>query len=166
MLTNYCAVCTASKGDPPKHECKKNYSGSSGAMGSAGMQRIFARSVPINRKVRYINYLGGKDSKSYKDVCDSKPYEPDVSITKLKCVGHVQKRMKKRLMEKVKQCKGKVYTWKCRKTKMIGGHGKLHAKAISHILGYYGSNIRAHVRDLEDMKKSIWRIWYHRRRDQ
>ena len=51
-----------------------------------------------------------------RNVCDSEPYRQDVSITKVECVDHVQKRMRKRLMEKIKQCKGKVYTWKCRKT--------------------------------------------------
>ena len=77
VLTNYCSVCAASKGDALKHECMKNHSGSAGAMES------------------------------------------------------VQKRMGKRLMEKIKPCKGEVYTWKGRKTKEIGGHGKLHAKATS-----------------------------------
>ena len=68
-------------------------------------------------------------------------------------------------MEKIKQCKGKVYTWKCRKTQGIEDHGKLHPKAISHIQGHYSGNIRAHFGELESMKKSIWRIWYYRRRD-
>ena len=31
----------------------------------------------------------------------------------------------------------------------------MHAKAISRIQSHYGGNIRAHVGDLESMKKSI-----------
>ena len=57
-------------------------------------------------------------------------------------------------MEKIKQCKGKVYTWKCRKTQGIEDHGKLHPKAISHIQGHYSGNISAHFGELESMKKS------------
>ena len=34
------------------------------------------------------------------------PCGPDANITKLECVGQVQKRMGKMLMEKVKQCEG------------------------------------------------------------
>ena len=164
VMTSYCAICSNAKGNPPQHNCKKNHNGSAGAMESVGMQRIFARSV-ANRGVRYVNFLGDGDCKSYKHVCDSEPYGPDVNITKLECVGHVQKRMGKRLIERVQQCKGNVYTLKGRKTKGIGGQNKLHSKAISRIQGHYGGNIRAHAGDLEGMKWSIWSIWYHRRRD-
>jgi len=128
------------------------------------MVRIFKRSVE-KRGVRFVKYLGDGDSKSYSAVSNAQPYGPDVVVEKLECVGHVQKRMGKLLLDKVQQCKGKEFYWEGRKYKGIGGSGKLHKAAIKRIQGHYGAAIRNNVGNLEGMKASIWRIWHHRNRN-
>ena len=37
--------------------------------------------------------IADSDAKTYKAICDVKPYGPGVEIEKHECVGHVQKRM-------------------------------------------------------------------------
>ena len=78
----------------------------------------------------------------------------DIPIEKLECCGHVQKRMGKRLLDKVSKCRGKVYTVDKRKIKGIGGAVKLTKAAIKRIQVHYGGAIRKNVNDLEKMKKS------------
>ena len=62
----------------------------------AGAVKIFERSMPTYI-VRYTDYLGDGDTKAYLEVCERKPYRPDVGIKKIECVGHIQKRMGTRL---------------------------------------------------------------------
>lgn len=47
--------------------------------------------------LRYTRYLGDGDSKGFANVLENNPYGVDVNITKLECVGHVQKRLGSRL---------------------------------------------------------------------
>lgn len=61
---------------------------------------MFERS--INNGVKYRNYIGDGDSKTYTGDLNSKPYGDDFLINKEECVGHVQKRMGKRLRDLVK----------------------------------------------------------------
>ena len=88
ILTKYCQFCKNVKDQT--HDCKSNYSGSSGGMEVAGAIKLFHRSVE-SRGVRYVQYLGDGDSKAYMGVVNSKPYG-ECEISKLECVGHVQKR--------------------------------------------------------------------------
>lgn len=46
--------------------------------------------------VKYVNYIGDGDSKTFPAIVDSNPY-PGITITKKECIGHVQKRMGTRL---------------------------------------------------------------------
>ena len=73
-----------------KHDdnCYANYSGSSGGMEVSGVTKIFQRSMATD-KVRYVNYLGDGDSKSFKVIQEMKPYGDNVEIQKLECVGPV-----------------------------------------------------------------------------
>ena len=48
----------------------------------------------------YSTYLGDGDSYSFKRLKESNPYNGHVTISKEECLGHVQKRLKKRLMKK------------------------------------------------------------------
>ncbi|EFN70337.1 hypothetical protein EAG_13579, partial [Camponotus floridanus] len=54
----------------------------------------FRKFLRINLK--YINYIGDGDSKTYKGIVDAKPYG-DFIVAKKECIGHVQKRMGSRL---------------------------------------------------------------------
>ena len=69
----------------------------------------------------YIEYIGDGDNKSYKTVCDAKPYGPDIKITKVECMDHVQKRMGTHLRNLKKNLSGKKIRrwqrhWWCRFT--------------------------------------------------
>lgn len=61
-----------------------------------GVTKIFERSE-TNYGIRYKFYLGDGDCKGFDTVNQLKPYGPDFEIEKMECVGHVQKRMGKRL---------------------------------------------------------------------
>ncbi|GBN58852.1 hypothetical protein AVEN_64691-1 [Araneus ventricosus] len=83
-----------------------------------GMKKIFRRSV-AKRGVRYLSHIGDGDSFTFKDVCEDKPYGINTTIEKVKCVGHVQKRMGTRLRRLKKHMKRK----KSADRKIIGGRG-------------------------------------------
>ncbi|GBO38685.1 hypothetical protein AVEN_231815-1 [Araneus ventricosus] len=90
VMTQYCKMCEMNiKCD---HECS-NYKGSSGNMESVGAFRIFERSV-MKRELQYTEYYGDGDSKAFLKVKDI--YGED-TVTKLECIGHVQKRVGSRL---------------------------------------------------------------------
>ena len=61
-------------------------------MEPTGIKRIYKRSIEKNN-LRYTEYLGDGDSFSFSSVAKDEPYGPDVSIKKLECVGHIQKRL-------------------------------------------------------------------------
>ncbi|XP_011861628.1 PREDICTED: uncharacterized protein LOC105558524 [Vollenhovia emeryi] len=113
-----------------------------------GMKDLFSRSIE-KHEVKYVNYIGDGDSKTYTGIINSKPYGDDCEITKKECVGHVQKRMETRLRE----CK--------EKNRDIGGNNKLTAKLIDKLTVYYGLAIRRHSDCKDDMKKAIWATFYH-----
>ncbi|GFU47461.1 uncharacterized protein TNCV_2693321 [Trichonephila clavipes] len=77
-------------------ECLKNHNGSAGMMETVGMVRIFQRSLS-HRSVRYTSYIGDGDSKTFSSITASNPYGEDITVSKIECVGHVQKRMGTRL---------------------------------------------------------------------
>ena len=66
-----------------------NHVGSAGSMVVSGLKECFMTSVEIN-KLRYTNYIGHGDSKSYNDVFQADPYE-GIGVNKLECIGHIQK---------------------------------------------------------------------------
>jgi hypothetical protein len=62
--------------------------------GTAALE-IFSPSEERN-SLSYVKYIGGGDSRAFKAIIEIKPYE-DIEIIKLECIGHIQKRMGKRL---------------------------------------------------------------------
>ena len=78
-----------------------NYVGASGNMEVDAVKLMFERSV--ENQVKYRNYIGDGDSKTYSAVVASKPYGENFIINKKECVGHVQKRMGTRLRELVEK---------------------------------------------------------------
>ena len=160
-LTNYCHSCSRNKNNT--HTCEKNHTGSAGAMESAGVKIIFCHSEE-KHCLKYSGYLGDGDSKSYKSLvsCDP-PIYPDVDIKKLECVGHIQKRMGRKLSNLVTACKNRSYTFdNGKKTKGIGGQKKLTKIAIHRIQGHFGGAIRKHVGDEAGMRNAVWAIFHHR----
>lgn len=161
-LSKYCHGCVLSNDDDKKtenheKECELNYEGHSGGMEVKGAQAIFSNSL-MKRGVRYLTYLGDGDSKGYSAVSQSSPYGPDVVIEKAECIGHVQKRMGARLRNICKTRRGV----KLSDGKTIRGKGRLTDSEIDNIQQYYGKAIRENCKDVDQMKKAIWAIYYHK----
>ena len=110
-----------------------------------GAQRMFGRLIPQN-KLRYVNYYCDGDCKRYSYVKDT---YPGITVCKLECVGHVQKRVGSRLRNLKKTIKG------------LGGKGNLTNAAIDRLQNYYGIAFRKNVNDLEGMKKTILATLFH-----
>ncbi|GFW95965.1 uncharacterized protein TNCV_4173921 [Trichonephila clavipes] len=111
-------------------ECLKNHNGSAGMMETVGMVRIFQHSLS-HRSVRYTSYIENGDSKTFSSITASNPYGEDITVSKIECVGHVQKRMGTRL-RKLKQMGSKLSDGKS-----IGGKGRLTDRMIDLITTYY-----------------------------
>ncbi|GFX50428.1 hypothetical protein TNCV_607471 [Trichonephila clavipes] len=58
---------------------------------TVGMVRIFQRSFMSSVLVRYTSYIGDGDSKTFSSITASNPYGEDITVSKIECVGHVQK---------------------------------------------------------------------------
>ncbi|GFW74250.1 uncharacterized protein TNCV_2524541 [Trichonephila clavipes] len=119
-----------------KISCRKNYSGSAGKMEVDGMLRIFNRSEKLHN-LKYSNYIGDGDTKTFNALSENKPYGDDHLIQKIECVGHVQKRMGTRL-RKLKLVYSKK---KLSDGKTIGGKGRLTDSLIDKLAHYYGNAI-------------------------
>ncbi|KAF8794331.1 hypothetical protein HNY73_002322 [Argiope bruennichi] len=90
VMSQFCQWCHTKKLNlscASKHQCA-NHKGSSGSMEVLGAYRIFERSKSC-RKLIYSQYYGDGDSKGYDTVKDI--YGKD-SVSKLECIGHIQKR--------------------------------------------------------------------------
>ena len=81
------------------HKYAANLDGSASSMVSVGASRVFLR-CQLQHDLRYVNYLGDGDSSSFNCVNDCKPSGEDCCITKMECIGHVQKRVGSRLSYK------------------------------------------------------------------
>ncbi|GFT01380.1 uncharacterized protein TNCV_3215081 [Trichonephila clavipes] len=121
-----------------------------------GMLRIFNRSEKLHN-LKYSNYIGDGDTKTFNALSENKPYGDDYLIQKIECVGHVQKRMGTRLM-KLKL----VYSKKeLSDGKTIGGKGRLTDSLIDKLAHYYGNAIRCNSTSVKEMRKAIWAVWGH-----
>ncbi|GFX83251.1 uncharacterized protein TNCV_4988451 [Trichonephila clavipes] len=153
-LTKYCSSCKGKK--KPCENCAKNYEGFSGGMECRGVLSIFQRSE-TSRKACYTQYLGDGDSKGFLTIREAKVYG-DTEVEKLECVGHVQKRMGTRLRNILKMSKG----IKLSDGKNISGRGRLTLKEVDSIQHYYGLAIHKNLSSVEDMKRAIWAIYFHK----
>ncbi|XP_070159831.1 LOW QUALITY PROTEIN: uncharacterized protein [Polyergus mexicanus] len=133
-----------------EHEqvCHMNHHGSSGKMEVDAIKEMFQRSENLYG-VKYTDYIGDGDSKTYKGIIDSKPYGDNLIINKKECLSHVQKRMGARLRKCKKENKG------------IGGQNKLTAKMIDKLSVYYGLAIRRNYDSVEKMRDAIWATFHH-----
>lgn len=136
--------------------CKQNYIGSSGGMEVAGVKCIFGRSES-KLGVRYVNYLGDGDSKGFECIAELKTYGEEVEISKLECIGHVQKRVGSRLRRLVQKTKGN----KLSDGKVLGGRGRLTKFEIDQLQRYYVLAVRRNQGNLFQMKREIWAIYLH-----
>lgn len=179
VKSSYCSECTYWKrknGTPEydmwwdvhKEECKANHEGSSGKMEVDGMVEMFRRSQALHG-VRYTNYIGDGDSKTFKAVLEHQPYGVEFVINKLECVLHVGKRLYKRLMDVKKQItllrkqekKDTVQVLKKKKQK-VEKTANFSGKTIREMSTYYSLAIQRHPDSVENMRNEIWAGFYHK----
>lgn len=98
-----------------------NHEGSAGKIEIDAVIEMFQRSQTL----KYANYIGDGDSKTFKGIVDAEPYE-NFTVLKKVCIDHMQKRMGTRLHNLKKQVKG------------LGGKNKLTGKLIDELSIYYG----------------------------
>lgn len=112
-LSKYCNMCVRKplstneellRQHKESGACLANYTGASGGMEMVGAMKICSRSK-TKLQLRYTQYLGDGDSKGFAHVLENNPYGEDVSISKLECVGQIQKRLGTRLrtLKKIKK---------------------------------------------------------------
>ena len=118
VMSKKCAQCTSwvsRKGTEEYNEfmathesqCLINHQGSAGTMESKGVVVCFKRSVD-KYNVRYTQYLGDGDTKSYHEVDKEDPYN-GTPIVKLECIGHIQKRVGARILKEGRCVQGLGY---------------------------------------------------------
>jgi len=103
----------------------------------------------------FTGYIGDGDSKTFRHVIDANPYEEDgVLVTKLECVGHVQKRVGSNLREMKKEVV-------CEDGKKLGGKNRLTDVVINDLQVWYGNVVRGNTDSVQKMKDAIWTSFYH-----
>ncbi|XP_044584531.1 uncharacterized protein LOC123265017 [Cotesia glomerata] len=130
-----------------ENECSANHKGSWGKMEVDAMVEMFQQSE-TKHGVKYTNYIGDGDSKTYSGIIKADSYK-NTTINKKECIGHVQKRMGTQLRTLKTKQKG------------LGGRGRLIGKVIDKLTVYYGLSIRRHCDSIEDMKSAIMATFYH-----
>lgn len=166
VMSSFCKGCESYKGSKSGERfqmwkknhakvCKRNHDGSAGKMEVSGMVSIFSRSLE-KHGVRYVNYIGDGDTKTFLSLKDKKPYD-DININKVECVGHVQKRMGSRL----KKLKMQMQKTKLSDGKTIGGKGRLTDSLILKLSSHYGNAIRGNSKSVSEMRRAIWAVWSH-----
>ncbi|XP_071582033.1 uncharacterized protein [Temnothorax nylanderi] len=111
------------------------------------IQEMFSRSEE-NFKVKYGNYIGDGDSKTFKAILDLNPYGDNFTVIKSECIGHVEKRMGSRLRN-------------VKKKEKLGGKGKLTDVLIKKLTTYYGLAIRRNIDSVDYMAKAVMATYYH-----
>ncbi|KAJ8898268.1 hypothetical protein PR048_003628 [Dryococelus australis] len=119
--------CKGVLGNKHEESCSSNYDGSSGGMEVPGVKEIFERSLSL------------------------------YNITKLECVGHVQKRMDSRLRRLTTSKKGK----KLNDGRTLDGKNRLTDSTIDIIQNYYGLAIRQNTDSVEKMRTTVWALFCH-----
>ncbi|GFW01209.1 uncharacterized protein TNCV_1764441 [Trichonephila clavipes] len=165
VLSSFCKGCDSYKGVKFGIKYNKNgierirfhvenYSGSAGKMEVDGMLRIFNRSEKLHN-LKYSNYIGDGDTKTFNALSENKPYGDDYLIQKIECVGYVQKRMGTRLRKLILVYSKK----KLSDGKTIGGKGRLTDSLIDKLAHYYGNAIRCNSTSVKEMRKAIWAVF-------
>jgi hypothetical protein len=126
-----------------KHDCAKNFQGSSKAMEQEAAKRMWARSI-IRHQLRYTQMLSDGDSAAFRGVVSLNPY-PEHEVDKLECINHAHKRMGTALR-------------KLSAERKLGGKGlgKLTAKKCKTLQNYYRGAILNNQGSIDSMKNEIW----------
>jgi len=91
--------------------------------------------------VKYVNYIGDGDSKTFKGIIDAKSYKVVITCKK-QCIDHVQKSM------------GTCFRNLKKNMKSLGGEGKLTSKLIDDFTVYYELAIRRNSNSNKKMERN------------
>ena len=88
------------------------------------------------------------------------PYGTKISLTKLECLGHIQKkkRMEARLRRMVKENTGT----KFHDVRPLRGRGHFTKCETYKLQNYYSLAIRRNVHNLEALKGPVWAIFFYK----
>lgn len=136
--------------------CTQNHDGSSGAMEKDIVKDIFCSSAN-KYNLRFTRFIGDGDTNSFKTVHDAQPYGPDISVKKIECVGHIQKRMGTRL----RNLKKNMGDRKLEDGKSLGGRKRPTKDKIDVIQSHYGNAIRGNRNNLVAMREAVWAVYFH-----
>ena len=157
VMASYCKACKSNEHlkttDPQvyatrqaTHECSLNVYGSAPKMESTGTKRIFERSIETNN-LRYMNFYGDGDSKSFKTV--EYIYGDNDPVNKQECIGHYQKRVGCRLRKR-------------RSKEHLGRKkGCLTNSIIDRLQNYFGIALRQNIGNLKAMEDAIMASLFH-----
>ncbi|GFX54848.1 uncharacterized protein TNCV_3317651 [Trichonephila clavipes] len=154
IMSSYCPTCRKISKMPRNfesetfaadHVCHSNFQSSALKMEAVGATRIFHRSI-VKRGFKYAYYYFDGDSKGFISVKDT--YGKD-SVTKYKCIGHVQKRVGARL-RKLKY-----------KNKNLSDKGKLTDSFIDRLQNYYRIGVRSNVGNLSGLQQNVIAALFH-----
>ncbi|XP_032676769.1 uncharacterized protein LOC116846694 [Odontomachus brunneus] len=123
------------------------YTGSAGKMEVDSITEMFVRSEE-KHGVKYVNYIGDGDSKTFAGIQKINPYGDDCPVTKNECVGHVEKRMGSQLRN-------------IKKKEKLSGKNRLTEVLIKKLTIFYGLAIRRNVNSVTDMRKAIFATLDH-----
>ena len=103
---------------------------------TAGALRVFERPC-APRGLKCKDMLGEGDSSNYRAILENKSHGEDCILKKLKCIGHIQKRVGSRLRMLKSSSKGR----KLLDGKRIPGKNRLTTSKIDVLQNYYLENI-------------------------
>lgn len=106
----------------------------------SSIKEMFANSIK-KFGIKYTNYIGNGDSKTFKAIVDLNPYGDNCPVTKNECVGHVKKRMGARLRNMKKEKKL--------------GKNRLIDSLIKKLTEYYGLTIIKNIDSVKKMKQGM-----------
>lgn len=125
-------------------------------MDASGVLDIYFRDPLKISLCDMLSFSGMRDSKSHNLLVNEAVYG-DIKVAKLKCVGHVQKRLGFRLRS-LKKRTGQTHL---EVGKGIGGRGRLTDKTIDSLQVHYGKAIKENTYDIGAMHNAVMAIWHH-----
>lgn len=96
-----CTVCQNAESRGKKasrHECFKNWDGSSTSMESDIILDGFRQSLSMHNVI-YDKLIGDGDSSVMKKLTLSKPYGPDFYVKKIECINHILRNYCNRILD-------------------------------------------------------------------
>ncbi|GFV29357.1 uncharacterized protein TNCV_437761 [Trichonephila clavipes] len=114
-----------------------------------GLLSIFQRSE-TSRKACYTQYLGDGDSKGFPKVYGDTEVKNRMCWPCAKAYGHKAEKHSKNEQRHISDGKN------------ISGRGRLTLKKVDSIQHYYGLAIRKNLSSVEDVKRAIWAIYFHK----